>query len=152
MILMREMHAGLQHLDLRGHGHLVQHAVDAVADAQVVFQRLDVDVGRALVQRLAHDLVDEADDGRLGVLLVEDVDLLLQVERGVVDVAPLEDLVEGRRADAVTGAQRGQDVAARRHAPGDRLLDFLRDDLPRREVERIVGQQDRGRARSRRTG
>ncbi len=31
--------------------------------------------------------------------------------------------------------------AARGDAPRDRLLDFLRDDLPRGEVERIVGQQ-----------
>ena len=33
--------------------HLVEHAVDAEPDAQVVLGRLDVDVGRAVVHRLA---------------------------------------------------------------------------------------------------
>ena len=98
-------HAGLQHLDLSRHGHLVEHAVDAVADAQIVFQRLDVDVSRALLERRAHDLVDETDDGRLGVVLVEDVDLLLQVESGIVDLAALEDRLECLRANAITGTQ-----------------------------------------------
>ena len=88
----------------------MQHAVDAVADAQVVLERLDVNIGRALLERGAHDLVDEADHGRLGVFLVEDVDFLLQVERRVVDVAALQDRVEGFRADAVAGAQRGEDA------------------------------------------
>ena len=44
-------HAGLDALG-RAH-HLVQHAVDAVADAQVVLGRLDVDVRRAVLHRLA---------------------------------------------------------------------------------------------------
>ncbi len=103
-------HAGLQHLDLRRHGHFVQHAVDAVADAQVVLQRLDVNIGRAFVERRAHDLVDEADHGRLGIFLVEDVDFLLQIEGRVVDIAAFQDRVEGFRAHAVAGAQRGEDA------------------------------------------
>ena len=41
---------------------LVQHAVDAVADPQVVLGRLDVDVGRAVLDRLGDQQVDEPDD------------------------------------------------------------------------------------------
>ncbi len=58
-------HGALQRLDVLRHRHLVQHAVDAVADAQVVLHGLDVDVRRALVERFADDLVHELDDARL---------------------------------------------------------------------------------------
>ena len=71
-------HRALQRLDVFRHRHLDQAAVDPVADAQVGGQRLDVDVGRALVERLADDLVDELDDaGLLVVVLVDDVRLVL---------------------------------------------------------------------------
>ena len=70
-----------------------------------------------------------------------DVDLLLEVERGVVDVAALEDGLEGLRAHAVTGAQAGEDRAPGGDAKGDRLLDFLPNHLPRGEIEGIVGEQ-----------
>ena len=134
-------HARLKHLDLRRHGNFVKHAVDAIPDAQIVLERLDVNVRRAFVEGRAHDLIDKADHGRLGILLVEDVDFLLQVERRVVDIAAFQDGVEGLRADAVAGTQRGEDGPAGGDAPGDRLLDFLRDDLPRGEIERIVGEK-----------
>ena len=52
---------------LRRHGNFVEDAVDAVADAQIVFERLDVDVGGALVDGFADDLVHELDDRGLGV-------------------------------------------------------------------------------------
>ena len=47
---------------LRRAGHLVQHAVDPEADAQVVRRRLDVDVRCPLLQGLAEDQVDVLDD------------------------------------------------------------------------------------------
>ena len=45
------------HLD--GDRHFLQHAINAVADTEVVGERLHVDVGGALAQGLADDLVDE---------------------------------------------------------------------------------------------
>ena len=42
-------------------------AVDAEADAQPIVERLDVDVGAAVTQRLADDLADELHHGRLVV-------------------------------------------------------------------------------------
>ena len=45
---------------------VVQHAVDAVADVQLVLERLDVDVGRAHVERVGDEQAHEADDRRLG--------------------------------------------------------------------------------------
>ena len=47
--------------------HLVQHAVDAVADPQVVLGRLDVDVRGAVGDRLRDEQVHEPDDRRVVV-------------------------------------------------------------------------------------
>ncbi len=44
----------------------MQYAVDAVANPQVVFLRLEVDVGGAIPHRLRYQEVHGADDGRLG--------------------------------------------------------------------------------------
>ena len=49
----------LQLAHLRRDRNFLQHAVDAVAHAQVVGQRLDVDVGGTLAQGLADHLIDE---------------------------------------------------------------------------------------------
>ena len=43
----------------------LQHAVDAIADAELVLERLDVDVRRPQLERLGQDLVDELDDRRV---------------------------------------------------------------------------------------
>ena len=50
---------------LRHAGDLVEDAVDAEADAHVALLGLEVDVGGALVDRLAEDRVDELDDRRV---------------------------------------------------------------------------------------
>ena len=141
MILMRETTLACSILIFDGTGTSCSTPSMRVADAQIVFQRLDVDIGRAFIERGAHDLVDEADDGGLGIVVVEDVDFLLHVEGGVVGIAALENGVEGFRADTVAGTESRQNRAPRGHAPCHGLLDFLRDDLPRGEVERVVGEQ-----------
>ena len=57
----------LEALDLRRHRHVLQHAVNAVADAELVLERLEVDVRGPQLDRVPQDLVDEADDrGVLG--------------------------------------------------------------------------------------
>ena len=55
--LLRELH--------RRRGDLLQHAVDAVADAVDLLVGLEVDVRRAAADRIQHDLVDELDDRRV---------------------------------------------------------------------------------------
>ena len=52
MTLMREMMAAWNRFELRRHGRLMQHAVHAVADAQVVLHRLEMDVRRPLLDTL----------------------------------------------------------------------------------------------------
>jgi hypothetical protein len=51
---------------------LGQHAVDAVADAELVLEGLDVDIRGLLAHRLRQDRVDQADDRRI-VLRVHEV-------------------------------------------------------------------------------
>ena len=69
MILMRLMIAAWKRWICGGTWCVVQHAVDAVADREVVLVRLDVDVAGPLVDRLEENLVDQLDDaGLLGHL------------------------------------------------------------------------------------
>ena len=68
--------------------HLAQHAVDAEADHESVLERLDVDVGGVLLDRLRQQRVDQADDRRL-VLALEQVGRLGHVLREVGEVGLL---------------------------------------------------------------
>jgi hypothetical protein len=85
------------HLDRRAHD-LHEHAVDAVADADVLFVALEVDVRGAAVHRVGQDAVDQLDhrrlfhrrreraDGHLLFPVVDDLDvLLLDLPEQVVD-------------------------------------------------------------------
>ena len=63
MILRRDDDAG-DHA-ARHRGRVVQHAVDAVADAHLLALGLEVDVGGALLDALGDHAVDELDDRRL---------------------------------------------------------------------------------------
>jgi len=53
----------LKPLDLRRDRHVLQHAVNAVTNAQLVLERLEVDIRGAQLDGVAQHLVDEADDG-----------------------------------------------------------------------------------------
>ena len=60
---------GRGHLHVRSL-HFVKRAVDAVANLEVMFERLDVNIGRTVDDALVQDEVDEADDGgRVGGVL-----------------------------------------------------------------------------------
>ena len=48
---------------------LDQHAVDAVADADAVGERLDVDVAGPQADRFLNDQVDQLDDGGVALVL-----------------------------------------------------------------------------------
>ena len=79
---------GALHLERRRH-HLVEHAVDAVAHAELLLERLDVDIARPLVHRVRDERVDELDDrrvlahaprrARIVVHLLDDLEVLLHV-------------------------------------------------------------------------
>src|SRR6185312_7251926 len=51
------------HLERRFH-YFAKHAVDAIANAQLLLETLEVDVRRALVQRVGENRIDELDDWR----------------------------------------------------------------------------------------
>ena len=63
--------------DLWGHRGLVEDSVDAVTDAQIMAQGLEMDVGGPLIESLAQDLVHEFHHGCFRILSIQDVDLLL---------------------------------------------------------------------------
>jgi hypothetical protein len=116
--LLVDAQAG-QHLDARGqrldHGrahrhHLVQHAVDAVADHRLELERLDVDVGRARHRRELEDVGEHVGGHRFllrrqcgGDALAADAPAELLDELGMVEqlCAP----------DRRLGAEPGLDLA-----------------------------------------
>ena len=75
MILMREVTAARS-----GSGSVstvVQHAVDAVAHAQAVLARLDVDVGGLRFDGARDHVVHQADDRRLARQVLQAADVVL---------------------------------------------------------------------------
>ena len=93
---------GLEPLDLRGHRHFLQHAVDAITDAQFVLERFEMNVRGAQFDRVLQDLVDETDDRGVSSaassrlvsssgIFIHDLEAGFLVER-----------VDGVRADAET--------------------------------------------------
>ena len=93
---------GLVALQLRRHRRLVQDAVDAVADAQLVLRRLEMNVRRAVLEGLPDDLVDELDDAGFLVALGDFLVLADQQFERLV----LGHLVERFGADAVVLLER----------------------------------------------
>ena len=73
---MREVMAAVS----RGGGliRLVQHAVVAVADAQAILERLDVDVGRQGLDGAGDDAVHQADDRRFAGEILQPLGVFLQ--------------------------------------------------------------------------
>ena len=63
MIFRREMMASWKRRQVFRHGHGDEQAVDAVADAELAFLRLEMDVGRLVLDGLRDDVGDEAHDG-----------------------------------------------------------------------------------------
>ena len=133
----------LQEAQLRRDRDFVQDAVDAVTNAQIVLERLDVDVGRALVNRFADDLVDELHDRRVGIVGVQ-VGARFDVLERFEGAVGLEDFVEGFRADAVERFHRAQDLRARHEDPLGGLVEQLRGELAPGRVKQIVGREDDG--------
>ena len=130
----------LQQAQLRRHRDFVQDAVDAIANAQIVLERLDVNVGRALEDRFANDLVHEFHDRRFRIVRVQvgaRFDVLQCFERAI----RFQDFVERFRADAVERFHRAQNLRARHEHPFGRFLQKLRRELAADRVKQIVGRE-----------
>ena len=124
----------LKALELRRHRRLVQNAVNAVTNAQLVFGRLEVDVGRAVLVSFPDDLVDELDDARF---LVAFGDFLVfgdeQLNRLV-----LGHFIEGFGANSVIFFQRLFNFVTRRERELDWTLGVELHRVQHRGVERVA--------------
>ena len=118
----------LQEAQLRRDRDFVQDAIDAVTNAQIVFERLDVDVGRAFVNRFTDDLVNEFHDRCVGIVSVQ-VRARFDVLKRFEGAVGLENFVERFRADAVECFHCAQDLGARHEDPLSRLVEQLRGEL-----------------------
>ena len=96
---------------------VVQHAVDAVADLELVLERLDVDVGRALLDGAVDEQVHQPDDRRLAGEVAQVVDVLLvvgeELEIAVAVIPGAVLAVAARRCRTPPRAPRGCRARAR---------------------------------------
>ena len=115
---------------------LVQHAVDPVTDDEPVLERLDVDVGRARVERVGDDERDEPDHRRLRreVLQLLDVGVERELVAALLDVA--DDLAHRGAAGAVQALERGVELVGNR----DQRLHVAAGHHPERADRVFVGR------------
>ena len=112
----------------------MQDAVNAVADAQFVLLRLEMDVGGAVLEGLPNDLVDEFDDAGLLVAFGDLLVLDQQFQRLVV----AGHFVQGFGADAVILFEGLFQFVLGGQAEGDRLAGVELDGVEHGGVERIA--------------
>ncbi len=152
MILMREITAADK--PPRRRFDLVQHAVDAIAHDQTVFERLEMDIRRAHFERVGDDQRYQANHRRFGSEILQLLDV--GVEPDVVALLDVADNLPQRRfARAVETLQRRLELGRNRDhrldpAPGDHLERVHRVRVGgvghrQRELVLIFGQRQRAR-------
>ena len=135
MILRRETSAGP--IARRRRLHVLERAVDAVADGEAVLARLDMDVRRAHLDGARDELVGEADDRRAARHVLEALDIALCVDGLRLRARRL--LRCARRG--IEPLVRRLDVAQGGDARLDALLRAQLDGADRHLVERIGHRQ-----------
>ena len=113
---------------------IAQHAVDPVADAQALLERLDVDVRGARVHGPRDHPADDPDDRRLARQIAQPSDVVLGAETAGLDGL---DQLAGSGAAAVQALERRLDVAGRRDPGLDRLAGEQLHGADRVVIERI---------------
>ena len=103
----------LELADLRGDRGVLKHAVDAIADAQVVLVRLDMNIAGPLVQRLQEYLVDQLYD-RCLLGHLQQVFAVLGGLGNHPEAVGAHHLVDGVAADAEVGLYELGDLVGRR--------------------------------------
>src|SRR4029453_10929363 len=130
----------LQDAQLRWHSDFVQNPIDSIPNPQIVFERLNVNIGRTLQNRLTNDLVDEFHYGSLGIVGVEldgGFGVLQHLERAV----RFQDFIERFRADAIEGLDCAQQLGTGHQHPLSRLFQQLRRQLTAYGIKEIVGRE-----------
>ena len=119
----------------------MQNAIDPVTNAQIVLQRFDMNIGRALGDRFADDLVHKLYDRRFRIVGA-------QVGRGLGILQDFEcaigfkNFVERLGAHAVERFHRAQELGARHQHPLGRLFQKLRSKLAPNRIEKIIRRED----------
>src|SRR5437773_5733187 len=97
--------------------HLIKRSIDAIANFEFVFERFEVNVARAVLDRLVKDQIDEPNDGRrvrFGFSCSFAVSFAqLQKLAGFAEL--LEDLLHARRVGSVMLLDQFFDLLGRRN-------------------------------------
>ncbi len=133
MILMRDMIAACE--SRRRRLGLVQHAIIAIAHAQPVLERLDMDVGRLGLDRAGDDLVDQPDDRRFAGEILEPLGILLMRLAAAFEIA--DDLVPADTLLGIEAGERGIELDRHTDLEGDMTAGRGGDDLASKAVDRV---------------
>ncbi len=118
----------VQQAQLRGHRDFVQDPVDPVTNANVALERLDMNIGRALHDRFANNLVHEFHHRRFRIVRA-DVGCGFAFLQNFEVALRFENLVERFRANAVERFHRAEELPARHQHPFGRLFQKLAGEL-----------------------
>ena len=125
---------------MRRHRDFVQDSIDSIPDAQVVFQRLDVNISGALRNRFADDLVNEFHHGRLRIIRIQ-LNGGLGVLQRIHRTSRLQNLVESFCANAIEGLHCPQQLRPWHQHPFSWFFQELPCKLSSDRIEKIISRQ-----------
>ena len=118
----------------------MQNSVDSVPDAQIVFQRFDVNISGALCDGFPNDLVNEFHHGRLRVVSIQ-LNCGVSVLEHVHGTSGLQNLIERFRTDSVECFHRAQELRPWHKHPFGRFLQKLSGKLATDGIKKIIRRQ-----------
>src|SRR5262249_28709793 len=130
----------LQDAQLRRHSNFVQNSVYSISNPQIVFERLDMNVGRALHDGFPDDLVYEFHHGGFRIVGIQ-LDGGFGVLQDLKGPVCFKDLIERFRADAIESLDRAEKLGTGHQHPLGRFLQKLRSELAAYGIEQIVGSK-----------
>ena len=117
----------------------MQDTVDAVSDAKIMTEWLEMNISCSLLQSLAQDLIHEFHDRGLGILAIKDIDLLF-LDKGLL-IASLEQFFKGFRSHTISRLHCFGETTTRGHDQMDSSRVMVGDCLPCSMVEGIPNKK-----------
>ena len=92
----------LQRFNIIWNGNIDQQSINTITNAQIIVERLYMDIRGSLLQRLPNDLVDKFNNTCLLIIIgIDNTGLICRLEIVVIKVTPLQNLLKRICSDTV---------------------------------------------------